>query len=377
MKERFDDIFKFTGRTGHPASFGDATGTFPFFTSSQEKILHTESSDREGPALVFGTGGSASVHYIDGFFSASNDCFIAVPKNGCSESTKFYYHYLRKNMHLLEAGFRGAGLKHISKSYLSALPLPTASETTMRRVVEILDKVEAILRKRERVVAKGDEFLKSVYLQMLGHLNPDYTNWPTYMVEELADKREGSIRSGPFGSALRHGEFVDEGIAVLGIDNAVQNRFAWGERRFITGEKYEGLRRYRVFPNDVIVTIMGTPGRSAVVPEDIPTTISTKHLATITCNLNLVHPEVLSFAIHSDPAVIKQINKQKKGAIMSGLSLGIIRKLGIKLAPMKEQKRFVAILLKTREMMSRLTNPISDGSVLSKSLSQSGFRGEI
>ena len=62
---------------------------------------------------------------------------------------------------------------------------------------------------------------------------------------------------------------------------------------------------------------------------------------------------------------------------MAGLNLGIIRKLVINLPPIEEQKRFVAILLKTREMMSHLTNPVSDGSVLSKSLSQAAFRGEL
>ena len=349
---------------GYPAyGAGGMNGFLPEFEFAQPGIVLSSIGARCGKCFLPDDGPWSSL--------ANTQVIFPDPKEA---NIRFIWYQLNDETSWVR---RGTGQPYIRPADVKTRQVYFPALSEQEHIVAILDKAEAIRRKHERIAVQGDEFLKSVYLQVLGHLNPDYTDWPTYTVKQLADKCKGSIRSGPFGSTLRHSEFVDKGIAVLGIDNAVQNRFTWGERRFITAEKYEGLRRYRVFPNDVIVTIMGTPGRSAVVPEDIPTTISTKHLATITCNLNLVHPEVLSFAIHSDPIVIRQINKQKKGAIMSGLSLGIIRKLGIKLAPVKEQKRFVAILLKTREMVSRLTNPISDGSVLSKSLSQSGFRGEI
>lgn len=246
-----------------------------------------------------------------------------------------------------------------------------------QRIAAILDKAHNIRRKHEQTLKVSADFLLSTYMHLVGHLNPKYGDWTPYPVEQLAADHKNSIRSGPFGSALLHSEFVDHGIAVLGIDNAVQNKFAWGERRFITEEKYEELRRYRVFPNDVIITIMGTTGRSAVVPQDIPEAITTKHLATITCNRALIHPEVLSFAIHSDPMVIRQIKARNKGAIMDGLNLGIIRDLRIKLPPMTEQDRFVEFLFLTRSIMTRLGDPKLDGSALFESLSQRAFRGEL
>lgn len=276
-----------------------------------------------------------------------------------------------------EAQGRGATIPHVDKARLEAIEFPKMPPSEQRRVAAILDKADAIRLKREQMLALADDFLKSAYLHLVGLKHPDYQTWKPFPIELLAEDKRGSIRSGPFGSALLHSEFVEEGIAVLGIDNAVKNKFQWAERRFITRQKYEELRRYRVYPKDVIITIMGTTGRSAVVPDDIPEAITTKHLASITCDLEKVLPEVLSFAIHSDPVVIDQIRAANKGAIMDGLNLGIIRQIKIQTPPMRQQRQFAGLLRKTHAAIQKMTTPIGEGSDLFASLSQRAFRGEL
>ena len=258
---------------------------------------------------------------------------------------------------------------------VSVLLPSTISE--QQRIAAILDKADGIRRKRNEAIALTEELLRSAFLEMVGPQATRYSRWPIQKIEELAADTPNSMRTGPFGSDLRHSEFVDEGVAVLGIDNAVQNKFAWGERRFITNDKYENLKRYTVYPDDVIITIMGTVGRSAVVPSDVPTAITSKHLATITLNRELVEPEFLSQAIHRHPEVLAQIERANRGAIMNGLNLGLIRSLELRVPPKDIQSQFTTWVSRVRSMEDCMSRAVMETDALFASLVHDAFRGEL
>lgn len=255
------------------------------------------------------------------------------------------------------------------------ITLPTLSE--QKRIADILDKAESIRHKRQLNVRTVDELIHSTFMRIVGPDAQGYCDWPIREIQDLASCEPGSMRTGPFGSTLKHSEFVDEGVAVLGIDNAVKNQFAWDQRRFITKEKYEELKRYTVHPGDVLITIMATTGRSAVVPEDIPVAINTKHLACITLARTKAEPEFVSNAIHRHPEVLKQLGASGRGAIMTGLNLGIIKKIGIPTPPIEVQRQFTNVLEECRNLQMRLQHASIESDNLFNSLVQSAFKGDL
>jgi type I restriction enzyme S subunit len=240
-----------------------------------------------------------------------------------------------------------------------------------RRIAELLDRADELRTKRLGALASIDDLTQSAFMEaFVDGVDP---SWPIVTVDELLAQRKNSIRTGPFGSQLLHSEFVESGVAVLGIDNAVSNEFRWSDRRYITEEKYRKLERYTVYPGDVLITIMGTCGRAAVVPEGMPTAINTKHLCCITLNRSHCLPMYLHNYFLRHPVARSYLEKSAKGAIMSGLNMGIIRSLPVVLPPIALQQEFQARKAKIQKLHRIHMASMNELDELFASLQQRGY----
>jgi len=164
---------------------------------------------------------------------------------------------------------------------------------------------------------------------------------------------------------------------VLGIDNAVANEFQWRGRRFITEEKYKKLARYTVYPGDVLITIMGTCGRCAIVPDDIPVAINTKHLCCITLDQSRCLPEFLHSYFLMYPDARRYLSRTAKGAIMDGLNMAIIKGLPVTLPPIGLQQAFVDRIRAVRVAKVTHTAHLAELDALFATLQHLAFRGEL
>lgn len=349
-----------------------AGGDVPVFGSNGQIGNHDQALTT-GPTIVIGRKGSFgevnfspipcwpidTTYYVDGTATKADLRWLA-------------YRLASLGLNTLNKAAAIPGLNR-EDAYRRRLFLPPLPE--QRRIAEILDKADALRAKRRAALAQLDTLTQSIFLDMFG--DPGAHDWRTTTISHVASDADGAIRTGPFGSQLLHSEFTDDGIAVLGIDNAVENEFRWGQRRFISEGKYRQLTRYTVRPGDVLITIMGTCGRCAIVPEEIPTAINTKHLCCITLDRTKCLPVFLHAYFLRHPIARRYLAQKAKGAIMEGLNMGIIREMPIPLAPIDLQLEFAERLKQVSELKAAQRRSEADLEALFDSLQHRAYQGAL
>lgn len=292
----------------------------------------TNSPELVGKTALF-SGASEAVVFSNHFLRLRTDVSSLAPA--------FLAHWLRAQWSL--GTFRAlcnawVNQASVRKEVLLGLEIELPSLVEQQRIAAILDKADSLRRQRQDAVRLADEFLRSAYLDIA----KEHPGRAT--VESVLAKLPNAARTGPFGSQLLVSEFTKIGIPVLGIDNVVSNSFTWGARRFVSPEKYAELERYTVRPGDVMVTIMGTTGRVAVAPDDLPLCISTKHLCTLSLDQQKMRSSYLWACLRWDSEVRAQTQRESKGAIMEGWNMGIVKGLMVSEPPLEVQLKFEALL---------------------------------
>ena len=298
----------------------------------------------------------------------SNEAIMSFIDKGVLKIEPVYLYYLLMHKDWDTGTNKAVMGKTLNKATLSQMTVNIHGYSEQLEIIKALDAASSIIAARKQQLTELDNLIKARFVEMFVATDAA-SDWPYCTIADVSN----DMRTGPFGSALHHDEFVDSGVFVLGIDNAVENKFSYNRMRYITAEKYQELKRYTVYPGDVIITIMGTVGRSAVIPADMPKAINTKHLACITPNAKMVNAQFLSCAFQVHPDIRAQLQKQCKGAIMDGLNLTIIKGLSFHIPPINLQDRFVGFYEQVDKSKVAVQKALDEAQLLFDSLMQKYF----
>ena len=325
---KINDLFVIQTNSKLKANEGKKVGQYPFYTSGEEiKYLDTFQCNTQG--LIIGKGGNPNWRFAKGMFSMSTDCCLLTAKQE-SVDIEYVYYYLCAFPTIMQRLYKGVGIKHISLADIKNIEIEYPPIEVQRTIVSVLSFLDAVIKKRQINVVKNiPELLKSYYSQLV-----DNNVWDKVSISDIATE----IKSGPFGTQLHVSQFSDKGeIYVYGIDDLTKKV---PKTRYLSIAELDKYERYLVHGDDVLISIMGTVGRTKVVPKDIGLAINTKHLVDITLNQDLCKPYFLAYTLENDRKVRRQIESSKHGAVMSAINMSDVKNLMITLPSIKVQMYF-------------------------------------
>jgi len=189
-------------------------------------------------------------------------------------------------------------------------------------------------------------------------------DWKVASLEEVSKE----IRTGPFGSQLKKSELSQGGVKVYTQENILKRDFSIGNL-YISQTRFEKLKSMEVKPRDVLITIRGSTGASAIFPEGAERGIIHTNLAIIRTKEELL-PEYLCILINDFPPIKSQIKEFSSATTLGALYAKQIKKIKILLPPVVEQRAIVEVLSVVDLAIQRTDMVIAKTERLKKGLMQ-------
>lgn len=364
--KKFKELFDFAPKSNIKAGDGLDEGTFPFYTSSGTLRKRIAEANHFREALVLGTGGSANIHYAGEPFSTSTDCLVAISKDK-NLITKYVYYYLSGNIHLLERGFKGAGLKHISKSYIDNLEIPLVPLEAQFKIVTLLDQTTFLINKRKIATSYLDELLRAFFLEVFGDPILNTHNWPIENLGSIAKLQRGRFSPRPRNDP----SYFDGSYPFIQTGDISRAEHRISSYTQTLNEK--GIKVSKEFKQGtIVIAIVGaTIGATAICEIDV---YATDSIIGINPQKKYANKYFLEFLLRFWKPILLESAPE---AARPNINLEILNKLKIILPPTPLQNKFSLLLEKIGRLKSQHKQSLAELEILFNSLSQRAFKNQL
>jgi type I restriction enzyme S subunit len=267
---------------------------------------------------------------------------------------------------------KGITMPNLNTGILRALPLYFPPLPEQRRIAAILDKADAIRRKREEGIRLTEELLHSTFQQMFGDPATNPKGWEVSTLGTITDLVTSGLT--PTGGST---VYVEEGPIFIRSQNVLMNRLDLSDVACLPKAIHESMSRTKIHEGDVLLNITGASiGRVARVnalPEEANVN---QHVCIIRIDRTKATPEFISAYI-SLPFGQRQIDNMQSGASRQGLNHQQVRSLKIPLPPLSLQQRYSKAVTMLRKVSDQREQGRLASEELFNSLVQRAFRGEI
>lgn len=306
-----------------------------------------------------------------GIEGAIGSTLAILRKENKEMDTEFCGLFLRSKSAYLREKCTGATIPHIQRTALEDIKIPKIPLNKQIEIKNIINKSQELIDKRKEQIEALDELVKSKFIEMFG----DKDKYTYIKIEQLVSNKS-DIVDGPFGSNLKTGDYVDDGVRVIQINNIGESNFRDKNKKYITEEKYKSLLKHSVVPGDIVVAKMGEPiGRACILPDYISKAVIVADCMKIRPNLAIINRKYLEFLLNTEE-VKAQFRKYSQGSTRVRLNLTMLRQIKVLYPPIELQNQFADFVKQVDKLKFEMENSLKELEDNFNSLMQKAFKGE-
>ncbi|MFG0850625.1 restriction endonuclease subunit S [Pseudomonas sp. FYR_2] len=263
----------------------------------------------------------------------------------------------------------GTTRQRISRGNLAGLEIPLPPLPEQKRIAAILDKADAIRRKRHQAIQLADDFLRTVFLDMFGDPVTNPKGWEVKPLGQISTFENGDRSSAyPSGDDL-----VSEGVLFLSTKNIVSDTLRLESCQYITEDKYTALSRGKARKGDLIITLRGTLGSCCVFDCE-------HEKAFINAQMMIIRPGagIGNIFLHDllvSKAIKNHLQGIGQGAAVPQLTAKQLKELMLPIPPIQEQKRYENIRGSVLASIKKMQSESEES--LFKAITQKAFTGQL
>jgi type I restriction enzyme S subunit len=284
-------------------------------------------------------------------------------------NAKFFIYYSQSSEYEKAIGplISGSTRQRISREKLGTIKIPLPSLDEQGKIVEKLDsayaEIDALGKGITERIENTSELFAKICLEKTQDLNPKGFK----SLKEIATV----ITKGTTPTSLGF-KFTSAGINFLKVESLGENGgFIGSKFAYIDSACHESLKRSQLLESDVLVSIAGALGRTAIVTADICPANVNQALSLIRLPKDSGMSPNFLFALFQAGYFKFELDRMGAGAAQQNLSLAQIGSLKVPIFPETKQIEFVEFLNELRGLLSGLKNHLEKQNHLKLELQKS------
>jgi type I restriction enzyme S subunit len=312
---------------------------------------------------------------INDIACGSTEFHVLRPRDGISAD--YLWRFLRQKSFRVDAERAMTGVvgqRRVPPEYLknSRVPLPPCSEQQ-----RIAMKIDSLFAKSKRARDNLDHIPRLVekYKQELLTSELVVSKGEQQTLDDLT-VREAPIRYG----VIQPGRMKDEGVLLIRVCDLLNGRVLWPNLRRISPKIDEQYAKARVIANDILISVVGTIGRVALVDSPPEPVNIARALARLRPDHEKVLPQWLCWRLQARDLQYLLLTAAREVARKT-LNIGLIREMKLLVPTIEEQHLAVQKVSRAFAWIDRLASEATTARKLIDHLDQAilakAFRGEL